>query len=63
MESSVDKLMVQVYKCANVLNVCWGVWALTLLKPEDYSNPNLFNWDYCNARLEMFHKIKQVVNK
>ena len=58
MESSIDQLMVEVYNCALANNVFWGVWALNLLKPEEYSNSNIFNWDFCNARIEMFLKIK-----
>ena len=53
----IDEFMGQVWNCCILNNLFWGVWALSLLKPEDCTEPGIFNYDFAMSRVEMNQKI------
>jgi hypothetical protein len=36
-------------------NFYWGIWALTILNPNDVTNETVFNYEYANIRTRL-HK-------
>lgn len=55
-----DQLMDEVYDCALLNDMFWGVWALSLLSPEEYAQEGIFNYDFSRCRVFMYDKIVQV---
>ena len=54
---TIDLFMSQVWNCCILNNLFWGVWALSLLKPEDCTEAGIFNYDFAKSRVEMNEKI------
>lgn len=37
-----------------VNNFYWGIWALTILNPDDVTNEQVFNYEYANIRIIIY---------
>ena len=55
-----EPLVDQVYSCALLNNVFWGIWALALLDTEKAAEPKLFNYDFAKSRVEMYNQIMEL---
>ena len=50
----------EVYTCALLNSFFWGVWALSLLRPDQVGDKGLFNFDYTLSRIEMYSKVAEI---
>lgn len=48
----------EVRKCMLLNNFFWAIWCLRMLKPEKMGDPNVFNFDFAEARICMYEHIK-----
>ena len=44
----------ETYDCMLLNNYFWGIWALVMLKSEDYGKTDVFNFDFAEARIYMY---------
>ena len=44
-------------------NYFWGIWSLRMLKEEKLGDPNVFNFDFAQARIDMFNHVKALYFK
>lgn len=58
-----EELMTEVYTCARLNNLFWGVWALALLSPEEYAQEGIFNYCFARSRVDMYGKIEEVIKE
>ena len=58
-----EQYLKQVYNCALLNNLFWGVWAISLLKPDNCTEPAIFNYDFAMSRVEMFYKVKEIMSE
>lgn len=56
-QQELEELMAEVYACCQLNNMFWGVWALSLLAPEEYAKEGIFNYDFARSRVEMYGQI------
>ncbi len=59
-EKNLAKLRVEVNKCLVLNNYFWGVWALRILKEEKLGDSSVFNFDFAQARVDMFNHVKKM---
>lgn len=62
-QGKLQEFISQVYSCALLNNLFWGVWALNLLDTETCAKKGIFNYDFATARVHMFHKVKEEINQ
>lgn len=43
-----------------VNNSYWGIWALMMLKEENWDKPDVFNYDFATARIAMTRHVKNL---
>lgn len=55
-----EQLMDEVYDCALLNDMFWGVWAISLLSPEEYAKEGIFNYDFSRCRVLMYDKILKI---
>ena len=55
-----DEFMKQIYQCAILNNFFWGVWAISLLKPDGYTDSGM-NYAFAQARIDMYYVIKKII--
>lgn len=41
-------------------NFYWAVWAILILKKEDYGRKNVFNFDFLDFRIQMHTMVKEL---
>ena len=46
-----------IWKCALLNNLFWGVWALQLLTPPEYTKEGIFNYDFAESRVALYKQI------
>ena len=45
-KAELDKFVSEIWNCALLNNLFWGVWALQLLTPDIYTQEGIFNYDF-----------------
>lgn len=58
---NIDEFTTQVWNCALLNNLFWGVWSISLLKPESYAEEGIFNYDFAMSRIAMYEKNLEVI--
>ena len=59
-EKELPKLREEVHKCLLLNNYFWAVWALKMLKPDRLSDEKVFNYDFADARIQMYNHVKML---
>jgi len=52
------KIRDEVHKCLLLNNYFWAIWSLRMLKEEKLGDPKVFNFDFAQARIDMFNHVK-----
>jgi len=50
--------LAEVRRCLLLNNFFWAIWCLRMLKPEKLGDPEVFNFDFAEARIAMYEHIK-----
>jgi hypothetical protein len=48
----------EVHRCLLLNNYFWAIWSLRILKSEKMGDPGVFNFDFAEARMQMFEHVK-----
>ena len=57
------KIKEELHRCLLLNNYFWGIWSLRMLKEEKLGDPNVFNFDFAQARIDMFNHVKALYFK
>jgi choline/ethanolamine kinase len=57
------KVIDEVCKCLLLNNYFWAIWSLRMLKEEKLGDPNVFNFDFAQGRVEMYNHVKSLYFK
>jgi len=61
--SEYPKFKQEVHQCLLLNNFFWAIWSLRMLKPESLGNPDVFNFDFAEARVAMYNHVKHLYHK
>jgi thiamine kinase-like enzyme len=59
-ETELPKMKEEVKGNLIVNNAYWGIWALMMLKKEDWDKEGVFNYDFADARVKMIDHVTKV---
>ena len=55
-DKELKNMCTQVFEQARMQNFLAMLWAFSMMEVEDCAKTDGFNYDYCQARMDMFHK-------
>ena len=58
--SEYPKFLEEIRKCLLLNNFFWAIWCLRMLKPEKLGDPEVFNFDFAEARIAMYEHISKL---
>ena len=60
LRDEVPKFIDEVRHLMLICNAIWAVWSLVILKKENEGSDTCFNFDFLDARIQMFKKVRSV---